>query len=282
MDNITLMFNGDPAFGVWISSESEVTGTISVPQTGLTTEFDGGPGSFEVPLTEAIWYSETSQVISNKGILIETDVPVNATGIHYRAYFSDGSSLLPETLLGDEYRILAAEDINGNDPTAMVILATEHNTEIEIAPSTLTTELFPGGVPFTITMNEGQIYQVKAQGDLTGSTVKAINGEKIAVFAGAQMAAIGCQGENSNSTEQVTTQGEWDFDGLGSSMEDNPTFVFTEAGTYEASYSAIANGCPITATIEVIVQERETVGIYENSLKKHAIVQRWFPSLLRQ
>ena len=108
------------------------------------------------------------------------------------------------------------------------------------------------------------------------------DGEKIAVFAGAQMAAIGCQGENSNSTEQVTTQGEWDFDGLGSSMEDNPTFVFTEAGTYEVSYSAIANGCPITATIEVIVQECETVGIYENSLKKHAIAQRWFPSLLRQ
>lgn len=37
-------------------------------------------------------------MISNKGILIETDVPVNATGIHYRAYFSDGSSLLPETV----------------------------------------------------------------------------------------------------------------------------------------------------------------------------------------
>lgn len=46
MDNITLMFNGDPAFGVWISSDTEVVGTISVPQTGLTIEFDGGPGSF--------------------------------------------------------------------------------------------------------------------------------------------------------------------------------------------------------------------------------------------
>ena len=119
MENITLQFNGEPTFGFWVYSDGPVTGTMTVPQTGLTVEFEGPGGALEVILPEAIWYNENSQVITNKGILIETDIPTNVSGIHYRTYFSDGSRLISEDLLGSDYLVLAGVDQNGGSFIAL-------------------------------------------------------------------------------------------------------------------------------------------------------------------
>ncbi|WP_306642275.1 T9SS type A sorting domain-containing protein [Sanyastnella coralliicola] len=245
MENITLQFNGEPTFGFWVYSDGPVTGTMTVPQTGLTVPFEGSGGALEVILPEAIWYNENSQVITNKGILIETDIPVNVSGIHYRTYFSDGSRLISEDLLGSDYLVLAGVDQNGGSFSAMTIVATEDQTEIEIIPSTLTTELFPGGTPFTITMDEGQSYQIKATGDLTGTTVTAIGGEKIAVFTGAQQAAVGCTGEDSHLWEQMPPLS---FTGL-----EFPLIPYLSQGTCEYKVLATEDDTDIYLSCDDIV-----------------------------
>ncbi len=209
MENITLQFNGEPKFALRISSDIPTTGNIIVPTTNLTIPFEVDAGATEIELPDAIWYSEFAQIIDNKGILIETATPIELAAIHYRIYFTDGAKILPEDALRDAYTVLAVEDFYGVSPSTFVVIATEDNTEIEIIPSSLTEALFPADIPFTITMNAGQSYQVHAGMDLSGSTVRSLNGEKIAVFAGAQQAAVGCAPDDSHMWEQVIPTELW-------------------------------------------------------------------------
>ena len=215
MENVSLIFNGTPDFGVVISSETDAEGIISVPATGLEIPFTVSAGEVEeFLLPEATWYSQVSETVENKGILIESNVPVEVNAMHYRIYFSDGAKLLPEELLSDSYLVLAAADLNNTSPSSIVILATQDNTEVQITPSTLTQGLRPPGVTFTQVLNRGQIYQIHASADLSGTLIESSNGEPLAVFAGAQQADIYCISDDSHLWEQVFPQELWGSDYL--------------------------------------------------------------------
>ena len=77
------------------------------------------------------------------------------------------------------------------DSSEFIIVSIEDSTEISITPSVNTLRGKPANVPFSITLNKGETYQVKAQdtGDLTGTSVKSIKGS-CAVFSGARCAYI--------------------------------------------------------------------------------------------
>jgi gliding motility-associated-like protein len=75
-----------------------------------------------------------------------------------------------------------------------LIVAAENNTDVEITPTSATLQGNPAGVPFTITLQQGQTYMVQSTADLTGSTIKAVgagsNCKKFSVFGGNQCASI--------------------------------------------------------------------------------------------
>lgn len=202
-ENIDLLFNGDPSFSIIAAADGAFSGTVSVPQTGLTIDFSSDGGVIEVPLPDAIWYAEADQTPVNKGILVETDIPVELSAIHYRVYFSDGSRILPENTIADEYMVVAVDDTNDIGDSQVVIVGTADNTQVEITPSVLTSELSPAGIPFTVALNAGQIYQIKSAANLSGTIIRSVNGEKLAVFSGAAQAAVGCTGEDSHHWEQL-------------------------------------------------------------------------------
>ncbi len=210
IENISLLFNGVPAFGLVVSADQNTNGNIIVPQTGLIIPFTINAGeTSELFLPAAVWYTQGSEIIDNKGILIETDQDITLQVYHYRTFFSESSVILPETMLSDEYLVLAGKDLNQNSASSLVIVATEDNTTIEIIPSALTQGLHAPGLPFTITMNEGQNYQIHASTDLSGSSVKALDGKNIAVFSGAKQADIWCQGDDSHLWEQLPPISAW-------------------------------------------------------------------------
>jgi gliding motility-associated-like protein len=112
MENLTLQFNDDPIFAIVLQSETAADGVIEVPATGLSIPFSLNAGEIqEVELPSAIWYSEGSDIIADKGIRVQADGPIRAAAFHYRAYFSESTHLLPESELGTEY--LVANDANG-------------------------------------------------------------------------------------------------------------------------------------------------------------------------
>jgi len=75
-----------------------------------------------------------------------------------------------------------------------VVLATEDNSEIEIIPSVTTNGLRTADRPYTVTLQTGELYQVQATADLTGTRIRSLSGAPVAVFSGAQQADVRCDG----------------------------------------------------------------------------------------
>ncbi|MBD0255589.1 MAG: gliding motility-associated C-terminal domain-containing protein [Cytophagales bacterium] len=210
MENLTLAFNGPPEFALLISSSTGTRGTISLPGTGFSFDFVVPAGKAEeIRLPEATWNPFGSGVTDNKGIRITTDAPVSVAAVHYRSMFTESTIVLPLTELADEYVVLAARDVDGEDPSQMLIVATEDDTRISITPSSLTVDLRPANRPYTITLDKGQVYQLQARTDLTGTLVKAADAKKIALFAGARQADLFCYGDDSHIWDQNYPLSRW-------------------------------------------------------------------------
>jgi len=171
--------------------------------------------------------------------------------------------------LSNEYLTTCYIEDQPLHPSSFVIVGTQDGTEIEITPSAFTLGLHPADIAFTITLNEGEIYQVQALADLTGSHIIAPNGEAIAVFSGAQQARVTetCDGFADNHLwEQTQAFANWSdlyyfvpFKNQGSDLvrilaqDDNTTIYFDcdetavlQAGEYFDS--VLANPTVISST----------------------------------
>ena len=212
MENLNLAFNGPPKFFVMVDAEQTTDGEVQVPATGLVVPFTAIGGEVTlVELPDAIWYSEGTEIVVNKGIRVVSDLPIALTALHYRPYFSEASSILPLDLLGDQYYPTCYVDDNQFNPSAsFVIVATKDGEEIEITPTALTEGLRPAGVPFTVTLDEGQIYQVRSQDDLSGTSIRSLAGNPIGVFSGARQANVElCGAADSHLWDQALPLSDW-------------------------------------------------------------------------
>src|SRR4030095_7003696 len=92
--------------------------------------------------------------------------------------------------LGKDYYSVNYDQQSNESPSYsyMLAIATEDNTTIEITPTKATKGGWLPGSTHTVNLNKGQIYQVLANEDLTGSTIKSVAAsgtcKKIAVYCG--------------------------------------------------------------------------------------------------
>lgn len=131
---------------------------------------DYGP---EQPLVRSVW--------------VRSDHPVHVFTGNYRDRHSDGMSVLPMHALGTHYVTAGYNWSDAHEHFA--VLATEDATAVTITPRAFTSTGRPDHVPFTITLDRGQIYYVKAfvagaGGSLTGTRIEAT--KPVAVFSGAE------------------------------------------------------------------------------------------------
>lgn len=212
MENLPLFANDDPVFIISVDASVETSVTISRPANGWSQTYTAAANTLtNITLPSEIFYTIGEQVVDDFGILIETDNLVKVSAIHNRAYFSESTAVLPESTIGNEYILSAFVDASGASPSELVLVATQNNTEVEIIPAATTTMGNSVGIPFTILLNEGQTYQVKAEQDLTGTAIRSLGGEKIAVFGGAQQANVSiCNGADNHIYEQNWPISLWD------------------------------------------------------------------------
>ncbi|HEV7231414.1 MAG TPA: gliding motility-associated C-terminal domain-containing protein [Bacteroidia bacterium] len=199
MENINLNMNGPPTFSLLVSAPSNATGTVTAVATGFSFSFSVSAGKpAEILFPSGIYYPQGSEAVTNMGFNIVSDNPVSISVQHYRAYFSDASSVLPSSELGNSYMVMAHADDSKNGASEFIVVATENNSVIDITPSANTFLLKPAGVSFSVTLNKGQTYQVQSKEDLSGSLVSERSGKKLAVFSGALSANIGkgCSADN--------------------------------------------------------------------------------------
>jgi len=189
------MRNYDPTPGesldLFIVSDVATTGTVSVPGQAWSQNFTVQPNTTTtVSIPTAIGEVMANQIITSKGVHISTQDTVAVFAISFNPYSADGTKILPTPTLGTHYMVASYAGVTPWD-SELLIVATEDGTEVEITPRVTTSAGNPAGVPFTVTLNEGECYQVaSAPGqDLTGTVVKATEASgscrPFAVFSGA-------------------------------------------------------------------------------------------------
>lgn len=213
MENILLPFNGPPSFHLVISSEVGSAGTVTVPATGFSFPFSVEAGADTVvTLPNNVYYGLGDEAIFNFGIRVNSEEPVRVYAFHDRAFFSGATLALPTTALGTDHVVMARADDDGASPSQLVVMATQENTVVEITPSALTVSFRPPNLPFTVTLNAGQSFQLQSFSDLSGTRVRSLDENKsIALFAGARQAQVNCTlgGADDHLYEQIYPLALW-------------------------------------------------------------------------
>ncbi len=143
--------------------------------------------------------------LSDRGISITSDVPITAYAHIYASTNSGATMLLPVGTYGYEYYALTTKQNYDDDSYSwFYVVAAYDSTVVEITPSKPTLDGRPAGVPFTVNMKKGEVYQVMGAltsttdgYDMTGSFIKSIGNANsrcypIAVFSGSGRTNIGC------------------------------------------------------------------------------------------
>ncbi|MFZ4400427.1 MAG: gliding motility-associated C-terminal domain-containing protein [Bacteroidales bacterium] len=170
---------------IYISSTVNTSGTISIPGLSWSTAFTvlaNSTSQIQIPSTANVL---SSGVIENKGIHITSLDTISVFALNYKPATSDASIIYPTNTLDREYRVLTIQGWPYHTGEEYLIVATENNTTIEITPY--------GGIPFIISLNAGQVYQVISSPSvqLSGAVIKEFNCHKIAVFSGSLCDNIG-------------------------------------------------------------------------------------------
>jgi len=213
---------------VVITAAEQASGIIQYGNS--TVNFDLNPGQqFFYRIEDFDILHRSIGVVENKGVYVSSSGDVSVYAFNERLRSADGTVVLPITSLGKEYYVVSHFEImtaptnfpyspNVNDESLFLVVAVEDNTRIQITPSVFTLGGNPGAIPFEITLNAGQSYQIKAKADLTGSRVRVV-GDKvddcknIAVFGGNKWTSVGnCGGANDHLFQHMYPINTWGTD----------------------------------------------------------------------
>lgn len=209
-----------PGMDVYITSDVNTEVTLELPGLSMIQTYTVTANQLtQIAIPSGAFLSDEG--ISDKGIHITALKPVVVYAHIYFASVSGASLCLPVATLGREYYSVnfkqeAQLDLNSNSYSWFFVVATEDNTDIEVTPAA-NTQTMTAGQTYTYTLQKGQVYNVLARTDLTGSIIKSVNNgagcKKIAVFCGSGRIGIGCSpggvSSSDNLFQQMYPTGTW-------------------------------------------------------------------------
>lgn len=171
---------------LFISATRESRVRISRPTLGLADDLIVPSGTTATFIVEPTMDDQIADTVTQLGIHIASDEPIAVYSANLRHLHSDGSIVLPVHALGKKYVTVGYN--NEMPEEYFLIAATENGTTVEINPFSQSSTLRPGRVPYTILMNQGETYMLKARllglfGGLSGSFIDA--DKPVAVISGA-------------------------------------------------------------------------------------------------
>ena len=180
-----------PTLTLFITGPTATTGTVAAPGVAFSTPFTVTPGTVTSVIVPASLDIQTSGTVGNLGIHVTAGAEVTVYGLNQVQFTTDAYLGLPTDILGTEYLVEGYKNVNVVNGTEFAVVATQNTTTVTINP-TVTTSGHVAGTPFTVTLNQGQTYQLRngnaAPADLSGSIVTA--DKPIAVFGGHECANI--------------------------------------------------------------------------------------------
>jgi len=210
---------------LYFATEQVTNIIITIPGTGYTQNITTPAGnnvltSAIIPKTLPDDARLVTEGLSNKGIHITSDKPMVAYAHVYNQSVSGATILFPTNTLGREYYSVNYKNwsnTNNSNCWFYVVAADTGTTTLEITPSGNTVGGWIAGTTYTVTLTQGQVYNVMGQMiatpggcnpvctgyDLTGSLIRSVNTgsgcKKIAVFSGSGRISITCNNNQSSS-----------------------------------------------------------------------------------
>lgn len=193
--------NSAPQLKVVISCNKATTGTVKNATSNVSMPFSigtgGGVDTVLVPIAQGYCTGTESTSSRYMGLLIQASDTISVSAQNSKQYSCDATLVYPIEALGVDYRVIShMGDQSGNSScyrSCFAIVATEDNTEIDITPSCTTAEGKAANTAFTITLDKGETYLVKANSnklDLSGTLVQAKDCKKIALFSGSTRSSV--------------------------------------------------------------------------------------------
>ncbi|WP_242675061.1 PKD domain-containing protein [Niastella populi] len=227
---MVLYFSAEDAANVKVTIKGNLNTTVqnySVPANSVIISQpmpkSGANDSRLYDLPPAYGGGGTSRVFP-RSIHIESDVPVVAYAHISGAGSSGATMLMPVESWGYSYisvnsqQAIRAAGTGDGAFSWLYIVADHDNTMVEITPSVPLRNGAMPGVPFTATLNKGEIYQVVGAAisatngqDLTGTKVRSIANATggcypVGVFAGSSLTLISCNNTNTGFGDNLIQQ----------------------------------------------------------------------------
>ena len=157
----------------------------------------------------------TSGVIRNNAVVVETEKPVSLFISNYIFNSADVSIVYPRNALGFEYFAICRSRFPAitQSPSEIIIVSVEDNTTIEINPTGNLRSGQMAGTPYQIALQKGETYHIQSNQEITGTQMRSIRkGQEIckpfAVFSGEMSGPIGAS-SGDHMFEQLQPAQTW-------------------------------------------------------------------------
>lgn len=190
----------DESLRVFISSDLNTSGTVSVPLLGWSQAFSVTANvTTTVTIPQNMGEHYSSEVIENMGVHVLTQDTVSVFAINFQAYTADASMIFPVKSLGIEYMMICEDGYQDavDNKSEFLIVSAFDGTEVEITTTCATEGGHAAGSTWTVQLDQGESYQVQAatiNDDFTGTIVRGTQASgtcrPFAVFNGSQSTVI--------------------------------------------------------------------------------------------
>lgn len=198
-----------PSHEVYISSRKNAAGVVEVPGLAFSQPFTVAANTTTQIILPA-GVETGSEGLANLAVHVTACDTVTVYSVSGGSASADATVVFPTSSLGSEYYILNANGDPQDFGDEFLVVATADNTTVEITPTVDSDGGQTAGVPFTITLNQGDMYQMfNNSGSENFSYTKiesssgAGNCAPVAVFAGSKCINIGGCGACDHLYEQL-------------------------------------------------------------------------------
>lgn len=160
-------YNTNPTLTLFITSSVNTSGVVTVPGLAFSTPYTVVANTVTPVIIPSAVAAHTNNVIDNKGIHVTANAEVTVYGLNRIPFTTDAYLGLPTDVLGTDYLVLTY------GAGELGVVASQNSTIVTITP-TVTTLTRTAGVPFNITLNQGQTYELEnssTAADLTGTSI---------------------------------------------------------------------------------------------------------------
>ena len=184
-----------PRMSLYITAEENTKGEVNIGNILFNT-FTVSAGQITTVDIPQSAYINAESIILKKGINVKSEKTVSVFSHIYAQNRSGATLALPTEALGKKYFAMSydqspAGTIQGVDASGVFRSYSFLSTIMIVAPYDNTTVSIKNksGVPFQISLNKGDVYEIQSTNDLTGTVIESIPGTQgacypVAVFSG--------------------------------------------------------------------------------------------------